>query len=64
MDNTTRRNTCELRRREIVPINLDTKSLGTRRMPVEMQKRPERRNDVISTKHHEAIEMDILNNIL
>ena len=64
VDSSTRRDTCQLRRGEIVPINPDTESPRTHRMPVEMQRRPERSNDVISTKHHEAIKMDILNNIL
>ena len=64
VDSSTRRDTCQLRRGEIVPINPDTESPRTHRMPVEMQRRPERSNDVISTKHHEAIKMDILNNVL
>ena len=48
---------------EVVDIS-NTESPRTHRMPVEMQKRLERNHNIISTKHHEAIEMDILNYVL
>ena len=48
---------------KLYPSIPNIESPRTHRMPVEMQKRPERTNNIISTKHHEAMKIDVLDDL-